>query len=237
MCVSAPYAIPVIVHAARQIKPRSILDIGCGFGKYGMLFREYLDIWDAPELAQTKKGAWTTRLEGVEIYPEYLTPVHDFIYDKIHVGSALDIIDTLGRYDLIFMGDVLEHFEKDDGGRLIPKLYEHANKCVLLTYPTNAAGREGSWGNDPEAHRSVWKQEDFQRYSCMSYTTIEDRADVVALAKPPHETPFLVGCMAARRRAGWKGKAANVLVRTLGPGLASSLAGHIMGHRIALRTE
>ncbi len=237
MCVSAPYAIPVIVHAARQIKPRSILDIGCGFGKYGMLFREYLDIWEAVELAQTKKDAWTTRLEGVEIYPDYLTPVHDFIYDKIHVGQALDIIDTLGRYDLIFMGDVLEHFEKHDGERLIPKLYEHANKCVLLTYPTNATSREGFWGNDPEAHRSVWKQKDFQRYSRMSYTTIEDRADVVALAKPHHQAPFLVGCMAARRRPGWKGKAANALVRTLGPGLASSLVGHIVGRRIALRAE
>ena len=28
------------------LKPFSILDIGSGFGKYGVLCREYLELWD-----------------------------------------------------------------------------------------------------------------------------------------------------------------------------------------------
>jgi len=237
VCVSAPYAIPVIVNAARQIRPRSILDIGVGHGKYGVLFREYLDVWDSVGLEHAPSEDWTTRLEGVEIYPAYLTPLHDFIYDKIHVGDILDVINKLGQYDLIFMGDVLEHFEKHDGERLIRELYERANKCVLLTYPTNACAREGVCGNEAEAHKSVWTRLDFRQYKHMSYTTLEDRADVVALAKSPHQVPFLVACMAARRRIGWKGKLTNALVNVLGPSLASSLVGRIVGHRIALRAE
>ncbi|MEE9297264.1 MAG: class I SAM-dependent methyltransferase [Phycisphaerae bacterium] len=237
MCTSAPYAIPVIVHATRQVKPRSILDVGVGFGKYGLLFREYLDVWDARELAQTKRDAWTMRIDGIEIYPEYLTPIHDFIYDKMHIGHALEIIDELGQYDLIFMGDVLEHFEKRAGELMINKMYEHADKCVLLTFPTNAPPREGFWGNKEEAHLSVWTRDDFRRYGRVGYTTIEDRADVVAIAKPPHQVPYLVACMAARRRSGWKGKLATALVRAVGPSAASTMVGRVLRRRIALRAE
>jgi hypothetical protein len=237
MCVSAPYAIPVVVHATRQVNPRSILDVGAGFGKYGVLFREYLDIWNADDLARTSRQAWGTRLEGIEICADYLTPLHEFIYDKIHVGNALDVIAGLGRFDLIFGGDVLEHFEKGDGRRLVRMLYDHAEKCVLLTYPKNAASREGVWGNECEAHLSVWTREDFEEYERVGYTTVEGRADVVAIARPPHRTPFLVGCLAARRLEGWKGKAASMLVRTLGPDIASSVAGRIAGRNIALRCE
>jgi len=237
MCTSAPYAIPVVIHAIRQIKPWSILDIGVGFGKYGVLFREYLEVWDAGEVAAIKKGHWTTRIEGIEVYPEYLTPLHDFVYDEVHIGHALEVLDRLGQYDLIFMGDVLEHFEKDTGHLLIRKLCKHAEKCVLLTYPTNAKPRPGLMGNEAEAHRSVWTRADFRGHERVSYTTVEDRADIVAIAKPPCEAPFLVGCMAARRRTGWKGKLSTALVRTVGPSMASAVAGYLLGRRIALRTE
>ena len=37
-------AIPWVLDAVREFKPQSVLDIGCGAGKYGVLFREYLDI-------------------------------------------------------------------------------------------------------------------------------------------------------------------------------------------------
>ncbi|UCE60909.1 MAG: hypothetical protein JSU63_03990 [Phycisphaerales bacterium] len=237
MCTSAPYAIPVIVHAVRQLKPRSILDVGVGFGKYGVLFREYLDVWDAGGLAATERESWHTRLEGIEIYQEYLTPLHDFIYDEIHIGHALEVIDGLGNYDVIFMGDVLEHFERAAGELLIRKLCKHADKCVLLTFPTNAAARAGLFGNEAEAHRSVWARADFERHRNVSYTTVEDRAEIVAITKPQCEPPFLVGCMAARRRAGWKGKVATALVRTIGPSAASTVMGRALGRPIALRTE
>jgi len=237
VCVSAPYAIPVIANAVRQIQPRSILDVGVGFGKYGVLFREYLDVWSAGSLAQTRKESWRTRIEGVEVYPEYLTLLHEFIYDKVHVGGILDVIDGLGSYDLIFMADVLEHFDKADGERLIGKLYDHADKCVLLTYPKNAKPRRGFHGNDAEAHRSTWTRADFRSFEPVGYTTVEDRADVAAIAKPPHNTPFLVACMAARRRTGWKGTLARALVRSIGPSAASAVAGALLGRSVALRAE
>lgn len=237
MPTSAPYAIPVIVHAVRQMRPRSILDIGVGFGKYGMLFREYLDIWNAEGADELRPGGWRTRIEGVEVFPPYLTPLHEYIYDRIHVGDIRDLIHGLGAYDLIFMGDVLEHFPPDAGRELVRTLVDHANRCVLLTYPRNAKRRGALLGNEAEAHHSSWCRMDFNEYERVAYTTLEDRADVCAIAKPPHHPPFLVGCFAARRRSGWKGRIASGLVRLFGPSYASRLATRMTGETVALRAE
>jgi len=237
LATSAPYAIPVVVHAVRQLRPRSILDVGTGFGKYGVLFREYTDIWDADEASHLKRNAWRTRIDGIEVYPLYLSPVHDYIYDHVYVGDVSQVIDDLGHYDLVFMGDVLEHFAKAEGDRLVRKLFDHADKCVLLTYPRRAKRRGGLLGNEAEAHRSEWNRRDFSPYPRVAYTVLEGRADVVALAKPPHDPPFLVGCFAARRRKGWKGRLAAALVHALGPNAASLFAGRILGRPVALRAE
>jgi hypothetical protein len=37
--------VPSILTVVGNLQPQSILDIGCGFGKYGMLMREYLELW------------------------------------------------------------------------------------------------------------------------------------------------------------------------------------------------
>ncbi len=44
---SRPNTIPTVIHLVRQLKPKSILDVGVGFGKWGHLFREYTDINEA----------------------------------------------------------------------------------------------------------------------------------------------------------------------------------------------
>jgi hypothetical protein len=237
MAASAPYAIPVIANAVRQLQPRSILDVGVGFGKYGVLFREYVDVWSAKNASETKRGGWRLRLEGIEVFEEYLSPLHDYIYDQIHIGEADSVIDGLGQYDVVFMGDVLEHFTKDAGRRMIQKLYDHADKCVLLTYPRDAQERDGILGNPAEAHLSTWSAGDFEEFPRISYTVLENRADVCALAKPPHTPPFLVGCFAARKRHGWKGAVANGLVNLLGATEASTIVSKITGERVALRKE
>ena len=40
---SAPDVIPAVVNLVWELAPRSILDIGAGNGKYGVLFRDYLE--------------------------------------------------------------------------------------------------------------------------------------------------------------------------------------------------
>ena len=229
---SAPYALPVIAGIARQVRPSSVLDIGVGFGKYGCLFREYLDIWDMQSVSDYERSRWKTRIEGIEATPEYLTPLHDYIYDRIHLGDVNEVIDTLGAYDVVVMGDVLEHFPKPAGAALLDKLFAHTAKCLLLTFPPDCAENHNVLGNPYESHRSSWNRKDFRRFDRVGYRVFEGRVALVVIAKPPHELPLLTPYFGARRRTGgWQGLAMNLLVGTLGPSRAARLSTRLTGAR------
>lgn len=46
MPTSDHHNINSILSVVTALRPKRILDVGCGFGKYGVLMREYLDVWD-----------------------------------------------------------------------------------------------------------------------------------------------------------------------------------------------
>jgi len=58
------HQIPLIIEIVRTLSPRSILDVGVGFGKYGFLLREYMELWDESTKAY---GVWNIKIDGVEI--------------------------------------------------------------------------------------------------------------------------------------------------------------------------
>lgn len=236
MPTSVPYSIPIVAGVARQLRPRSILDVGIGFGKYGFVLREYTDIWDMTSVAQYDRTQWKTRIDGIDATPEYITPMHRFIYDEIHVGDVRTSIDALPSYDLIVMGDLLEHFEKNEGFALIEKLLAHASKCVLLIFPQQCAINHEVLDNPLEAHRSSWTGRDFHRFAHRTSKVIEDYSCVVALAKTPQYLPLLTPHFAARRRTGWKQTLTELAVRGIGASWSSRLASWTLGRKVTLRT-
>lgn len=235
MPTSVPYCIPVIASVARQLRPGSVLDVGVGFGKYGFLFREYTDIWNMESLDEYPRERWKTTIEGIEATDRYLTPMHEYLYDRIHIGDAATIVDTLGNYDIIVMGDVLEHFDKRVGESLLDKLFAHTNKCLLLTFPAECPPKDNVLGNPYESHRSAWNRRDFARFSHVAYRMFDGYTALVALAKNRESLPLLTPSFSARRRHGWKAAASWVMVKMLGANAASRLASWVAGEKIALR--
>lgn len=234
MPCSSPYAFSTIAGLARQLQPSTVLDVGVGFGKYGFLFREYLDIWDASDTGGCHRERWKTRIDGIDVTPEYITPLQEYLYDTIYIGDALDVIDTLGHYDVVVMGDVLEHFEKSRGFVLLDKLYAHAGHCVVLAFPPDCQAREAKFSNPAEAHRSQWRRGDFGRFPQVGYRVIEGSTAVVALTKPPHPPPLISPSFAGRQRTGWKGLASAALVGVFGQRNASRLVSRMFGETIHL---
>src|SRR5262245_23881925 len=79
---SRPNTIPTVIHLIRQLKPQSILDVGIGFGKWGHLFREYTDIHEAEhEPARYERQNWRVRIDGIEGFARYVTPMHRYLYN------------------------------------------------------------------------------------------------------------------------------------------------------------
>jgi SAM-dependent methyltransferase len=156
MPTSDHHNINPIVTLITQLSPRRILDVGCGFGKYGVLLREYLDVWHQRVLPDE----WQVTLDGIEAFPTYRNPIHDFVYDAVHYGDAKQILRELGEYDLILLADVIEHFEKEQAVRLINECFSHS-PVVLVSTPREFYEQPAINNNPYEAHLHLWTKNEF----------------------------------------------------------------------------
>jgi len=142
---------------------RKILDIGPGFGKYGVLCREYCDLipaWYEKKLNGFDQKNWQCTIDCIEPCDKYITPLHKYIYDNIYTGKAEDIITTLGDYDLILVIGVIEHIEKLTGIRVLKDCRAKA-KAVIVVTPNGFLRQDAVWDNPLEEHKSGWYPEDF----------------------------------------------------------------------------
>gem|GEM_PF-441897 len=153
---SQHYHISKIMDLITILDPQSVLDVGVGFGKYGILCREYLELWDGRQQYSNFKR----RIDGVEAFGPYITELHKYAYDNIYVDDVRDLVDNLDfRYDLVLLIDVLEHFNKADGELLLQKLLQR-NLGILISTPKKPSEQKNAFGNDYETHKSKWKKKD-----------------------------------------------------------------------------
>lgn len=156
-------------HFADQLckhQPKSVLDLGIGFGLQGALVRQYLDGGVADK--QTARG-WGTTLIGVEGFPHYHNPVYE-LYDgfflcdiRTYLFKEIDHRHCPRTFDFIIFSDVLEHFEKEEGREIVYKLMTLLNLGGVLLIGTPAVWAEQGavHGNEYETHRSLWAWNEF----------------------------------------------------------------------------
>ena len=162
---SRPDHVPAVLAAVRKLKPRSVLDVGVGFGKWGLLFREYLEIVHSEkDPSRYPKTGWRVRIDGVEGFAPYLAPHHDYIYDDVTVGNATEVVPAAGEYDVIFMGDVIEHFAPADGETVIAAAVRQAKLAFVVSTPATFREQGAAVGNEYEIHRSHWTPAEFTRF-------------------------------------------------------------------------
>lgn len=136
-----------VLNLIRGFNPGSILDVGCGNGKYGFLFREILDL----NYGRFHPDLWKIQIDGVEIFSEYKNPLHDYCYNTMYWQPWFDVV-LKQQYDLIFMGDVLEHFKHWE--RALGKA-KAAGKVVIVVCPNHDESliQEPMFGNEYEDHK------------------------------------------------------------------------------------
>lgn len=159
MPVSNPYQLPFVVDVASRIAPKRVLDVGVGLGLVGAALRQHLEVC-AGRLARHE---WRCRIEGIEIHAAYRTALWDYAYDVVHEGDAREVIGRLGDFDLILMCDVIEHFPKPEGERLLAACLAKA-RFVMVTSPIGRYAQGAVFGNPHETHRSEWGRTDFHAW-------------------------------------------------------------------------
>lgn len=138
-----------VLELTQGFQPKSVLDVGCGNGKYGFLFREILDM----NYGRFQPDSWEVQIDGVDIFPEYKNPIHDHFYNNVYWEDWLEWIPARS-YDMVFMGDVLEHFGQWE--KALEKA-QRIGKFVIVVCPNHDASiQQGAlFGNPSEKHRVV----------------------------------------------------------------------------------
>lgn len=116
-------------------KPKTVLDIGPGAGKYAHLVKEVL-----PD----------THITGVEIWAPYVKEYGlEYFYDTVHICDAR--IYPNFNFDLVIFGDVLEHMTRAEARELWMKASREA-KSAIISIPTIHFPQGDIEGNPYEIH-------------------------------------------------------------------------------------
>ena len=115
-----------------KIKPKTALDIGCGCGTYARIF-PYLE--------------WT----GVEVWEPYIQQ-YDLksLYPTLHNVDAREWVPNQ-KYDVAFLGDVLEHMTVTDARYVLERLRE-CSETVIVSIPIGYYPQDAYEGNPHEEH-------------------------------------------------------------------------------------
>lgn len=158
-----------------RMQPRTVLDVGVGYGKWGFLIRESLD-W----LADRHDPAhWQTRITGLEAFEGYSSPMYNWVYDEIVYRDIASWARNCPSYDLVMMGDVIEHMTKQEGLDLLDVLLEKSRNVIIAT-PVDFFTQD-ILNNPWEEHKSLWSIADFGRWT-FDYDVAGHTSVVVALA-------------------------------------------------------
>lgn len=156
MPTSDHHNITPLLTVLRGLNPGRVLDVGCGFGKFGVLAREYLDVWDE----RIRREDWKLHLEGIEAYAGYHNPIHDYVYNAFHVGEAQKVLPGLGQFDVILILDVIEHMEKQEAIDFVAESFRHSPVTIIST-PRDFYPQQDFCGNPYEMHRCTFDQGSF----------------------------------------------------------------------------
>jgi len=141
-----PDVISEVLYLVMGMRPKTILDVGVGHGKWGVLCTEYLKYWQKLDVI----------IDGVEPFEDYRTSVWES-YRVVFHDDVMNLLDQFENYDLVLAVDVIEHLEKADGLKFLNAVKGH----YIVSTPDYWMPQGAEFGNRYEKHRSTWMVNDF----------------------------------------------------------------------------
>lgn len=126
----------------------SVLDVGCG---------------NNSPIAKVKKNFYSL---GIDVFkPSIQKSKKAKIHDEYRMGNILKI-DRFFKpksFDAVIALDVVEHFEKKEGLKLIRDMEKVARKKIIVFTPYGFTVQHPCDGNPFQAHKSGWSIEEFKK--------------------------------------------------------------------------
>lgn len=117
-----------------------VLDIGCGAGTYRKLLNKH---------SLLLASHWT----GVEVWEPYIKEFNlESLYDLVINKNILDIdFEKDQKFDLVIMGDVLEHVTKEEAILLVDRIMK-ITTAAIISIPIKHYPQDEVNGNPFERH-------------------------------------------------------------------------------------
>ena len=150
----------------RELRPATVLDIGAGSGTYSRLFRPILP--------------WATWV-AMEVHEPYVAQFDlKMHYEQVIVNDMLKANIGPGAFDVVLLGDVLEHLTEKDAAVALRRAWSWAAKGVIASVPLGFCPQGPSEGNEHEAHVAQW---DHRHFCMFAYDAIKLRHDDAVVRK------------------------------------------------------
>jgi hypothetical protein len=218
MPTSSTYLLTPVMSFVGWLSPPTVLDVGCGYGSWGLLLRQHLETpWEFGE----RGPVWHRRIEGIEAWSDYRNPLWSYAYDRVVVAEAARHLQTIpdDSFRLALCLEVLEHLTPAAGTRLVRELRRVATHVVLST-PDRPMTQGKLCGNPFEEHKSWWSWRALQGQGAIGRLPASGSTVALFSKKPEMLRPWLHG----------------LKLRSLGPIASPSLrsVGQRLLHRVHL---
>ena len=124
----------------------NVIDVGAGEGKWGKLLKGKVDL-----------------VNGIEVWEPYIKKYNLLsLYDTLHNVNMMEFKYDDADYDVMILGDVLEHLKYEDAITFINEAKKHV-ATIYLIIPISLCVQDGSYyGNPFESHLYQWKDEELK---------------------------------------------------------------------------
>ncbi|MFX1479117.1 MAG: methyltransferase domain-containing protein [Promethearchaeota archaeon] len=138
------------------IEAPSLIDVGCGDGKFGFLTRIY--------------KVNMRFMIGCDIFlPSLVFCKQHKLYNEVVLCDAGFLPFKENSCATVIMIEIIEHLEETKGKRMINGAEKIAQKKIIVTTPNKARKRLGHGINPYQAHISSWTVQDLRRLGFKVY--------------------------------------------------------------------
>lgn len=141
-----------------MVRGNRILDLGCGYGHWGHLLKTHY----------TSLRSEPTHVTAVDIFEGNVEFCQRLgLYDAVIQQDVVAYLSALpaGSFDTVIATELIEHFTREDGTRMLEEIERVTAKVAILSTPNFAAYRGGGETmvgfNEWEHHLSQWTKADF----------------------------------------------------------------------------
>lgn len=173
MPVSDFHGISDIAGEIQRLSPNSVLDLGIGFGLFGVLCREILDA----RFGRCEAQSWQSEIYGFEVFVSYMNPCWR-VYDDVLVRDFRS--EEHKGFDLVLMIDSLEHLSPEEGRPFLRQLVRD-NRHVIISVPNGRMDQGETYGNSAEAH--LWTFNGVEEFAPYEFTLLHQSVCTVVSIK------------------------------------------------------